>query len=400
MKRLFAILLALIMLLSLAACGEPEETKASTTGNKQPPANPTTQKKDDPEPPSGNLTQAQMEAEILRRLSAISPLSSLTLCGGDSITYTTDGFIMAGDWWTIENPNMGKDDFMASIDAQLTAAGFTADYGLLGRDYTVKAGPGTIGINIYYDSDGNELTLRTTNHRDEYSQAFIDAENAKLPTIIEGIDLIEKLPENFSISFTTRTYKYTVCRYNGSYYVAHESLDQADSDLLFYSYDVALLQSDGSYHYYDWYDTYNTVTDTRKEGKPQKTDAFMSQTSNSVDVQINKILEPLSLWLRMSWDYKGLPVDGDRFFWDKASPEYAINENLIRVGAEAFLGRDCEKVHSEGLWADTYDIIFDLETGMILQMTVQENGNGEAEIHAEVTAYDTNPTSLGNFVQP
>ncbi len=86
---------------------------------------------------------------------------------------------------------------MASLEAQLTAAGFTVDQTLLGTEFTVKAGPGRIGISVMYE-DG-ELTLRTTNHRDEYTMAFIEAENDKLPTVIESVDIIEKLPDYFMI---------------------------------------------------------------------------------------------------------------------------------------------------------------------------------------------------------
>ncbi len=413
MKKVFVLLLALVMVVSLVACDKQGDTPSDNTerpdtsqsndsnGDNQGNNNNNTNNNNNNNDTTDNgVTQAAMEAEILRRLSAISSLTSLTLCGGDKITYTPDGLIMAGDWWVIENPSMGKDEFMASVDAQLTAAGFTSDYGLMGIDYTVKAGPGSIGINVWYNSDENELTFRTTNHRDEYTAAFIEAENQKLPTIIESIDIIDKLPENFSVSFTTATSKYTLCRYNGSYMVTSESLNQAESNMVFTSYNVALSDGNGGYSYYDWYDILYVDRNEVKEGTPQERDCFMSHPDETVDEQIKKILEPLSVWGRMCWDYKELPVDGDRFLFDKASAEYSISENMTKVGEETYLGRNCEKVHSEGVWADTYDIIFDLETGMIMKMTVQDSGQGEVETYVEVSEYNESPASLGNFVQP
>ncbi len=353
---------------------------------------------DDNSSASDALSQAQMESEILRRLSAISELRSLTLCGGSKITYTKDGMIMAGDWWVIEDPTMSKSEFMDAIDAQLTAAGFVANETFLGTEYTVKAGPGVIGISIMYDSEGAELTLRTTNHRDEYNMAFIEAENAKLPTIIEGVDIIEKLPENFSVSFRTETYKYTVCRFNGSFMVTHESLDQAESSMIFTSYDVALADGNGGYTFYDWYDILYVDRNEVEEGKPQLRDCFMSQTSKGLDEMINDILTPLSTWIRMSWEYKDLPIDEDRFLWSMT--DFSINENMTKTGNETYLGKACEKVHSEGIWADSFDIIFDLETGMVMKMDVQESGQGEFEVYVEVTEYNSAPTELGKFVKP
>ncbi len=412
MKQLLAFLLALIMMLSLVACGGNEGGNEGDSGAGTSAQSGTTANGNDGTVGNGNgngngngdsdssLSQAQMEAEILRRLSAISSLTSLTLCGGERITYTPDGLIMAGDWWTIEGPDMSQEDFIASVEAQLFAAGFTANVGFLGTDYTVKAGPGSIGIYILYNSDEDEITLRTTNHRDEYTMAFIEAENQKLPTIIESIDIIDKLPENFSISFTTTAYKYTVCRYNGSYMVTSESLEQSESNMLFTSYDAAISDGNGGYTYYDWYDVLYIDRNELKEGTPQEVDVFMNQSSETLDEQINKILAPLSTWGRMCWDYKELPVDGDRFIFDKACQDYSINENMTKTGAETYLGRSCEKVHSEGLWADTYDLIYDLETGMVMKMTVQESGQGELETYVEVTVYDPAPTGLGKLVKP
>ncbi len=415
MKKLLAILLALMLVLAIVACDKGDDTPSGNNGgtsqnsennennnqNNNQGNNNNTQNNENNNNNSssdGSLSQTAMEAEILRRLSAISDLKSLTLCGGSKITYTADGMIMAGDWWVIENPDMTKEEFMASIEAQLTAAGFVSRETFLGTEFTVKAGPGSIGISVMYEDD--ELTLRTTNHRDEYTMAFIEAENAKLPTVIESVDIIEKLPENFSVSFTGVTYKYTVCRYEGSYMVTSESLNQSESNMIFISYNVALSDGNGGYKYYDWYDIHYTDRNEIKEGKPEERDCFMSHPDEKLDDQINKILEPLSTWGRMSWDYKGLPVDGDRFIFDRTCEDYSISENMTKVGNETYLGRSCEKVHSEGVWADTYDIIFDLETGMVMKMDVQENGQGEVETYVEVTEYNTNPTSLGKFVQP
>ncbi len=404
MKKFLALLLALTMLLSLTACnGQGDETSGSGDTSKTSTSTSTSQTTSGSGGNTtlgGALSQAQMEAEILRRLSAISDLKALNLCSGENITYTEDGIFWAGDYWTIEKPNMSKDDFTASVEKQLTEAGFTADYGFMGTDYTVKAGTGEIGINIWYDSDSSELTLRMTNKRDEYSKAFIETENAKLPTVIESIDIIDKLPENFSVSFTTTVYNYTVCRYNGSYYVCHELLDPGESGIKFTSYDVAVKNDDGTYTYYDWSDTLYIESGNFKEGKPQEYPNFMSQSSKTVEEVIQDICEELSIWGRMCWDYKGLPVDSDRFFWDKACSDYSISENMTKVGAETFLGRNCEKVHSEGLWADSYDIIYDLETGMVMKMTVSKNDTDEFETIVEVTEYNPNPTSLGTFVQP
>ncbi len=414
MKKILVILLAITVLLSFAACdmggsgndtgtqgqvnnnpsdgGENNNGGTNDNGNNGGASN-----NGGNQTIEGAISQVQMESEISRRLSAISTLTTLSLCGGESIKYTEDGVFFAGDYWIITSPNVSKDDFLASVEAQLTAAGFTKDYGVLGNDYTVKAGTGKIGINVWYDSDGAEITLRMTNHRDEYSQAFIDAENAKLPTIIEGIDIIDKLPENFSISFTTETYNYTVCRYEGGYFVSSESLEQ--TDMIFTSFDVALPDGNGGYTFYDWYDVLTESSGNVKEGTPQETPYFGS-SSTPVQEQINKILEPLSIWLRMGWDYKELPVDEDRFIFGDACNDYSITENLVKVGTEAYLGRDCEKVHNEGMWADTYDIIFDLETGMVMKMVVDEYDTGNFETEVEVTEYNTNPTSLGDFVKP
>ncbi len=410
MKKFTALLLTLIMVFTLVACGgngdnpggntDNPGTSQSENKNNETGGNNNNNHNNNGDNPSGSISQAQMEAEILRRLSAISDLSALTLCGGDSISYTEDGIFWAGDYWIVENPSMSKEDFVSSVEAQLTAAGFVADYGILGTDYTVKAGTGEIGITIWYDSDSAELTLRMTNKREEYSKAFIEAENAKLPTIIEGIDIIDKLPENFSITFKTVTYQYTVCRYNGGYYVCGESLDQEGRDMIITSYDVAIPKGDGTYTFYDWYDTYYAYNDTFKEGKPQETTAFMNQGDETVEERMHNLMKELSTWIRMSWDYKALPVDEDRFIFGQTCRDYSISENMTKVGAETFLGRSCEKVHSEGLWADTYDIIYDLETGMVMQMIVWESGTGEAKTFVEVTEYNTNPTSLGNFVQP
>ncbi len=416
MKKLLALLLILITVLSFVACEDNTETPSDddkTLGTSQGGENNDNNNDQNNESNDNNnsdnsnnsssssdnsLTKEAMEAEIFKRLSAISPLKSLTLCGGSKITYTQDGFIMAGDWWVIEDPTMSKDEFMAAIDSQLTSAGFVKNPTFLGTEYTVKAGPGVIGISVMYDSDSSELTLRMTNHRDEYTSAFIAAENAKLPTIIEGVDIIEKLPKNFSVSFTTNAYKYTVCRYEGSYMVTHESLDQAESGMILTSYDVALSDGNGGYTYYDWYDILYVDRNEVKEVKPQLRDCFMSQTSNTLDEQLYKIMEPLSTWIRMSWEYKELPIDEERFFWSMT--DYSISENMTKTGGEIFLGRACEKVHSEGLWADTYDIVFDLETGMVMKMTVQESGQGEFENYVEVTEYNTAPASLGKFVKP
>ncbi len=402
MKKLFAILLALMILFTLIACdeqGKPPSGEGNGTsqgGEDGRDTEPSSGNQNEGSDVGGGLSQAAMEAEILKRLSAISDLKSLTLCGGDKITYTSDGMIMAGDWWVIQNPDMSKDEFMASIEAQLTAAGFVSRKTFLGTEFTVKAGTGEIGISVMYEE--GELTLRTTHFRDDYNAAYIAAENAKLPTIIEGVDIIDKLPENFSVGFKDASYRYVVCRYNGGYYVESESIGEESADYHFVHYYAAIPQDDGSYRYYYWSDMTKLYNNTFEAGTPEERNYFMSSGDETVQDQVNEQLEKLSTWIRMCWEYKDLPIDEDRFFWSMT--EYSISENMTKVGSEIYLGRSCEQVHSEGLWADTYDLLYDLETGMVMKMTVQDGGQGDVVTFVEVTEYNTAPASLGKFVQP
>lgn len=164
MKKIFALLLVLTMVLSLVACGKKASagSDGSDIGVLQADpdaAQPDTPDEEQPDMSAGSgkggiltedgeCTQKQMEDTIVSYLSKAGDVSSLTLCGGSSIDYTA-AFIMSVDTWQIYDPTMEWEELRDSIDAQLSPAGFVMDDKMVvfGPRWTAMAGEEPISFD-------------------------------------------------------------------------------------------------------------------------------------------------------------------------------------------------------------------------------------------------------------
>ena len=153
MKKTLALLLALTMIFALAACGGGKPAGGSGAGD------PTSSTSGAEEPNNGGgkggiltedgeCTQQQMEDTIVSYFSDVTSLSSLTLCGGSSIYYEADDMITVVDIWTINDPDMSYEDFVASMKEQLSD-GFEYEANAIGgHDWTVTVGDKEMWIEL------------------------------------------------------------------------------------------------------------------------------------------------------------------------------------------------------------------------------------------------------------
>jgi hypothetical protein len=203
------------------------------------------------------------------------------------------------------------------------------------------------------------------------------------------------LPDNFLITWETNYgYVTTLCRKDGSWYYGTQNKESEYKPETIY-HSAAILQSDSSFVYYDWYSYDKSV------GEP--TSRFTG-SYETVDEALENILDfdgfsengNPSSWLQMSKDF----ADSKQF--GGAQMRMVIGSSLTKTGTEVIAGITCDVAHADMMFS-LQDIAYDPETGILFRYRyVNKGGSGDDDKEPytyTVTEYTANPSTLGAYVE-
>lgn len=401
MKKISIILIVMLLVFSLAACGLGSHNDPSgTTGpgteqgtngadNGQPRNN---HSNNNNTPVTGSLGRADMEAWIAARLSAIGGPSAISLFDGSSFDYTEDGFIFSGDFWTVKGVTASMGEIESSLDSQLSQYGFVKSASLLGTNWYIRAGSEQMGFTLM--KEGEEVTVFMSHKTSEYNQEYIDAAVARMPDIIAGTSALDKLPENFKIVYNNvYDEEVTAIRLDGSWYFKTLNLDPEEYGYNTYHAYAMILQADGSYVQYSyWSDDSNPRWEN--DG-PVEQETLDGRIEYVFDADGN--IASISTYLQICLEYQ---EGEDAFdFFEQPSRDYSFSSSLVKTGTATVAGVSCVVATTDDIWSANQEFTYDPVTGILFKL--REFGNNyPEEVKVEVKEFDTNPTSLGDFVQP
>ncbi len=386
MKKIFAIFIAAMMLLSLIACDTGDTTSKKKDDTEQAESNNSSNKNNSNNTPVGTLGRADMESWIAARLSAIGGPSTISLFDGSQFEYTEDGMFFAGDYWEISGVTAAWDDIEASLDEQLLSYGFMKEAAMLGTKWYIRAGSEQMGMTV--SLDGDEVTIWMSHKTSEYNQAYIDAAIAKMPDIIPGRTALDKMPENFLLSYNDSVYECTVVRLNGDWYFKRIYLDSNN-----WFANAFLLQEDGTYAQYSnsvfssdgiWDDD-GIVT--------QETVDSMVEDHFDADGQNDR---SISTYLQICLEYQEGRDSFDLF--EEPSRYFNFSNTLVKTGTATVAGVAGVVCTTDDLFEND-EFTYDPQTGILLRLREFDN-TGNDKITFEVKEFNAAPSSLGDFVQP
>lgn len=394
MKKLLAILLAAFMLLSMVACdlGNTEDPNKDNPGTSQndDKGGENNNNNNNNNNPASALNRADMEKKIADILKGVGGPSTISFFDGSEFEYTEGGFLFAGDTWTVSGVTMSWSEIEAHLDSQLLSIGFKKASGFIDQKWYIDAGSEKMGFSIMF-SDG-EATITMTHATADYTQAYIDAAMAKMPDVIAGRTALDKLPENFKISYKAYDDEYTAIRLNGNWFFKTLNLDPDDYFYNTYSSDAYILQSDGSYKLYS-YSSIRTNPRWEDDGLvtleklDEKIESFFDADGGRVSI---------STYLQICLEKQ----EGEDAFdlFEQPSRDYNFSSTLIKTGTATVAGISCVVATTDDLFQN-FEYSYDPTTGILFKLRSFGNNYPE-EIEMEITEYDLNPTSLGDFVQP
>ena len=398
MKKILAILIALLMTFSLVACDlgntdnpNGDNPGTSQSGGENNNCGNNNGGENTNNPPASELGRADMEKKIADTLKGVGGPSTISFFDGSKFEYTEGGFLFDGDTWTVSGVTMSWSEIEAHLDSQLLSIGFKKASGFIDQKWYIDAGSEKMGFSIMF-SDG-EATITMTHATADYTQAYIDAAMAKMPDVIAGRTALDKLPENFKISYKAYDDEYTAIRLNGSWFFKTVNLDPDDTSYYntYHSY-AYILQGDGSYKQYSYSSVLNnprwkddgTVTLETLDGRIE---SFFDADGGRVSI---------STYLQICLEKQ----EGEDAFdiFEQPSRDYSFSSTLIKTGAATVAGVSCVVATTDDLF-ENFEYTYDPQTGILFKLRSFGNNYPE-EIRVEITEYDLNPTSLGDFVQP